>query len=96
LARHRSRNRANHLDYQHPHMTPKQIGALLRKAREKRGWTWNRTATESGLKADQIKGIEQASKAYTNDSLLVLAKVFGYEQHFLQSKRATGSDDVRG
>ena len=85
-------------------MTPKQIGALLRKAREARGWTWNRTATESGLKADQIKGIEQASKAYTNDSLLVLAKVFGYEQHFLQAKGSEaaftkdsdGSKDVRG
>ena len=84
-------------------MTPKQIGALLRKAREARGWTWNRTATESGLKADQIKGIEQASKAYTNDSLLVLAKVFGYELVLRakgsvahSTKGATGSDDVRG
>ncbi len=85
-------------------MTPEQIGSLLRKAREKRGWTWNRTATESGLKADQIKGIEQASKAYTNNSLLVLAKVFGYEQHFLQAKGSEaaftkgsgGSDDARG
>lgn len=84
-------------------MTPKQTGALMRKAREARGWTWNRTATESGLKADQIKGIEQASKAYTNESLLVLAKVFGYEQHFLPTKGSkaaftkgvTGSDDVR-
>ena len=84
-------------------MTPRQVGALLRKAREKRGWTWNRTATESGLKADQIKGIEQASKAYTNDSLLVLAKVFGYElvlrakgSEAALTKGATGSDDARG
>ena len=84
-------------------MTPKQIGALLRKAREKRGWTWNRTATESGLKADQIKGIEQASKAYTNDSLLVLAKVFGLElvlrakgSEAAFTKGSTGSDDVQG
>lgn len=84
-------------------MTARQIGALLRKAREKRGWTWNRTATESGLKADQIKGIEQASKAYTNDSLLVLARVFGLEL-VLQAKGseaafthgATGDDDVQG
>lgn len=84
-------------------MTPKQIGALLRKTREKRGWTWNRTATESGLKADQIKGIEQASKAYTNDSLLLLANVLGFEL-VLQAKGseahltkgATGSDDVQG
>ena len=84
-------------------MTPRQVGALLRKAREKRGWTWNRTATESGLKADQIKGMEQASKAYTNDSLLVLAKVFGYElvlrakgSEAALTKGATGSDDVQG
>lgn len=85
-------------------MRPRQVGALLRKARERRGWSWNRTATESGLKADQIKGIEQASKAYTNDSLLVLAKVLGYEQHFLPAKGskaaftkgADGSDDVEG
>jgi ribosome-binding protein aMBF1 (putative translation factor) len=84
-------------------MTARQIGALLRKAREARGWTWNRTATESGLKADQIKGIEQASKAYTNDSLLVLARVFGLEL-VLQAKGsgvafthgATGDDDVQG
>lgn len=84
-------------------MTARQIGALLRKAREKRGWTWNRTATESGLKADQIKGIEQASKAYTNDSLLVLARVFGLEL-VLQAKGSvaaltkgvTGDDDVQG
>lgn len=84
-------------------MTPRQVGALLRKAREARGWTWNRAATESGLKADQIKGIEQASKAYTNDSLLVLAKVFGYElvlpakgSEAAFTHGATGDDDVQG
>ena len=70
-------------------MPPKQTGPQLRKAREARGWTWNRTATESGLKADQIKGIEQASKDYTNKSLLKLAKVFGYEQNFLQAKEGS-------
>ncbi len=85
-------------------MTSKQIGALLRKARKARGWTWNRTATESGLKADQIKGIEAGNKDYTNKSLVKLAKVFGYEQHFLRAKGseaaftkgANASDDVRG
>lgn len=84
-------------------MTPKQVGALLRKARKYRGWTRNRSATESGLKPDQIKGIEEGNKDYTNKSLLKLAKVFGYEQHFLQAKGSgaltkvsTGSDDVQG
>lgn len=75
-------------------MTKKQIGTMFRKAREARGWTWNRTATESGLKADQIKGIEQASKAYTNDSLLVLAKVFGLRLHLVEAGKS--GDDVRG
>jgi transcriptional regulator with XRE-family HTH domain len=68
-------------------MTPKQTGALLKKAREAKGWTWNRTATESGLKAHQIQGIEEGTKEYTNRSLLRLAKVLGYEQHFLPIKK---------
>ena len=77
-------------------MTPKQIGALLRKAREARGWTWNRTATESGLKADQIKGIEAGNKDYTNKSVVKLAKVFGYELHFLPAKGSEAADTVCG
>lgn len=75
-------------------MTKKQIGTLLRKARETRGWTWNRTATETGLKADQIKSIERGDKAYTIDSLMVLSKAFGLRMHF--SDVANSSDDVRG
>lgn len=75
-------------------MTPKQIGALLRKAREARGWTWNRTATESGLKADQIKGIEQASNAYTINSLLALCKVLGLRLHLVEAGKS--GDGVRG
>ena len=63
-------------------MTPKQTGAMLRKARAVKGWTVNRAATESGLKRHQIKGIEDADKAYTNNSLLTLAKIYGLEQHF--------------
>lgn len=58
-------------------MTPKQIGATLRAARKACGWTWNRAATESGLKPDQVKGIEEGSKAYTVQSLLKLCKAVG-------------------
>ena len=75
-------------------MTPEQIGSLLRKAREKRGWTWNRTATESGLKADQIKGIEQGTTAYTINSLLALCKGIGLRLHF--SEAGKSADDARG
>lgn len=84
-------------------MTKKQLGTLLRKAREQRGWTWNRTATEAGLKADQIKSIERGDKAYTIDSLVVLSRAFGLRLHLRAegseaafTKGATGSDDVRG
>ena len=58
-------------------MTPKQIGAVMRKAREARGWTVNRTATESGLKHDQIKSIEQGAKAYTIPAFLTLCGTLG-------------------
>ena len=84
-------------------MTKKQIGALMRKEREARGWTWNRTATETGLKADQIKSIERGDKAYTIDTLMVLSKAFGLRLHLQAkgseaafTKGATGDDDVQG
>lgn len=53
----------------------KQVGKVCAAARTARGWTINRTATESGLKAHQIEGIEDGSKAYTFDSLVQLCSV---------------------
>ena len=75
-------------------MTKKQLGTVLRKAREAKGWTWNRTATETGLKADQVKSIERGDKAYTIDSLLVLSKVLGLRLHFSNGSNSSG--DVQG
>jgi len=58
-------------------MTKKQVGKVCTEARKAKGWTINRTATESGLKAHQIEGIEDGSKAYTFDSLVQLCSVLG-------------------
>lgn len=55
----------------------KNVGKLCKKAREAKQWTVNRTATESGLKAHQIEGIEDGSKAYTVDSLITLGTALG-------------------
>ena len=82
-------------------MTPKRIGAAVRKARGQR--SIREVAGAAGLHRDQVTGIEQGTKAYTVLSLLALCKVVGL--HFsLQAKGsvaelakgATGSDDVRG
>lgn len=85
------------------HEKRKAIGTLLRKSREAKGWTWNRTATETGLKADQIKSIELGDKAYTIDSLLALSKAVGLRLVFQANgsgaaftKGSTGSDDAQG
>lgn len=58
-------------------MTKRQVGKVCAMARAAKGWTVNRTATESGLKAHQIEGIEDGTKAYTIDSLIQLCSVLG-------------------
>lgn len=55
----------------------KHVGKACRTVREAKGWTINRTATESGLRAHQIEGIEDGSKSYTFDSLVQLCSVMG-------------------
>lgn len=82
-------------------MTPKQIGALLRKARGQR--SVRQVAGAAGLHRDQVAGIEAGTKAYTINSLLALCKVVGLRLVF-QSKGSEahssngrkGANDVRG
>jgi len=82
-------------------MTPKQIGAAVRKARGQR--SISEVAEAAGLERHQVTGIEQATKAYTVLSLLALCKAVGLHLH-LQAKGpeavfTKGSDDskdVRG
>ena len=82
-------------------MTPKQIGALLRKARGQR--SVRQVAGAAGLHRDQVAGIEAGTKASTINSLLALCKVVGLRLH-LQAKCSEahssngrkGANDVRG
>lgn len=73
-------------------MTIKQIGAAMRKARGQR--SIREVAGAAGLHRDQVKGIEEGTKAYTVQSLLKLCKVLGLRLHFSDAGRS--SDDVRG
>lgn len=56
-------------------MTPKQIGAAIRKARGTR--SIREVAASAGLHRDQVTGIEQGTKAYTINSLLALCRAVG-------------------
>jgi len=82
-------------------MTPKQIGAAVRKARGQR--SIREVAGAAGLHRDQVKGIEQATTAYTINSLLALCKVVGLHLHLQAkgseaafTKGSDSSDDVQG
>ena len=81
-------------------MTPKQIGAAMRKARAQR--SISEVAEAAGLERHQVTSIEQGTKAYTVLSLLALCKAVGLRLVFEAkgsgafTKGATGSDDVRG
>lgn len=56
-------------------MTPYQIGKAVRKARGQR--SIREVAGAAGLHRDQVTGIEQATKAYTVQSLLALCRAVG-------------------
>ena len=82
-------------------MTPKQIGAAVRKARGQR--SIREVARAAGLHRDQVTGIEAGTKAYTVQSLLKLCKALGLGLAFQAkgseaafAKGASGSDDVEG
>lgn len=73
-------------------MTPKRIGAAVRKARGQR--SIREVAGVAGLSRHQVTSIEQGTTAYTINSLLALCKVIGLRLSF--SEAGKGSDDVRG
>ena len=73
-------------------MTPRQIGAAMRKARGQR--SIRHVAGAAGLSRHQVTGIEDGSKAYTINSLLALCRVVGLRLHF--SEAGKSGDDVRG
>lgn len=83
-------------------MTPKQIGAAMRKARGQR--SIREVAGAAGLHRDQVTGIEQATKAYTMPVFLKLVKALGGWAFVFPAKGSEaaftkGSDaskDVRG
>jgi len=56
-------------------MTPKQIGAAVRKARGER--SIRSIAAQAGLHRDQVAGIEAGTIAYTMPTFLSLCKVLG-------------------
>jgi DNA-binding phage protein len=81
-------------------MTPKQIGAAVRKARGQR--SISEVAEAAGLNRHQVRAIEQAETAYTVRSLLALCKVVGLHLHLQAkgseaafNKGSDGSDDVQ-
>ena len=67
-------------------MTPKQIGAAVRKARGQR--SIRQVARAAGLSRHQVTSIEQGTTAYTINSLLALCKAVGLRLIF----QAKGSE----
>ena len=65
-------------------MTPKQIGAAVRKARGQR--SISEVAEAAGLERHQVTGIEKATKAYTMPVFLKLVKALGGWEFVFQAK----------
>ena len=67
-------------------MTPKQIGAAVRKARGQR--SIREVARAAGLHRDQVSGIEKGTTAYTMPTFLALCKAVGLRLVLEQKQEA--------
>lgn len=57
----------------------KKIGKDIKREREARNLSLWKASTNSGIRINVAKSIEDGSKSYTIDSLLIYAKYFGIE-----------------
>ncbi|MCB9959704.1 MAG: helix-turn-helix domain-containing protein [Rhodospirillaceae bacterium] len=68
--------------------TPKQIGAIIRRARKQRGWTQTELGARAGLRQETISLMETGNPAARLDSLLAVLAALGLECRVLS--RSTG------
>jgi transcriptional regulator with XRE-family HTH domain len=63
-------------------MTPKQIGAVMRKARGER--SKRSVAAAAGIHRDQLTAIEEGKTDYTNKTLVALCKALGVRMELVR------------
>ena len=69
--------------------TPRQIGAIIQRARKKRGWTQTQLAERAGLRQATISVIEAGEKPAKLDTILAVLAALDLE--FMVGERSKGA-----
>lgn len=82
--------------YKHPMTdlarTPRQIGAIIQRARKTRGWTQTMLAERAGLRQATISMIESGEKPAKLDSILAVLAALDLDFRIGQRSKGDGSD----
>lgn len=79
-------------------MTPRQVGALLRKAREARGWTWNRATAPGGtghLKTSTMSRPTDKDEAIAYEAIMRVVNELIPTTDYMQAENACTIADAR-
>ena len=69
--------------------TPRQIGAIIQRARKKRGWTQTQLAERAGLRQATISVLETGDKPAKLDTILAVLAALDLE--FMVGERSKGA-----
>ena len=69
--------------------TPRQIGAIIQRARKKRGWTQTQLAERAGLRQATISVLETGEKPAKLDTILAVLAALDLE--FMVGERSKGA-----
>lgn len=72
--------------------TPKQIGAIIQRARKKRGWTQAFLAERAGLRQETISIIENGVKPSKLPSILAVLAALDLELRVAGRSKGQGQD----
>ena len=75
--------------------TPKQIGAIIRRIRKRRGWTQTELGARAGLRQETISLMETGNPAVRLDSLLAVIAALDLECRIApRSQSDTDIEDI--
>lgn len=72
--------------------TPKQIGALVQRARKKRGWTQTQLGAKAGLRQETISLIETGNPATKLETILAVLAALDLQFQVTQRSKSKAAD----
>lgn len=72
--------------------TPKQMGAIVQRARKERGWSQTQLGDKAGLRQETISLIETGNPAVKLETLLAVLAALGLEFRVVPRSKGSAAD----